>query len=57
MKRIRNICRRIIDFGSAVDLYSLQNLYGPYGPTRYACKFKDVILSESVIYKDLIIIS
>ncbi|KAH7284039.1 hypothetical protein KP509_34G037200 [Ceratopteris richardii] len=27
--------RRIIDFGSAIDLYTLQNLYGSSGPTRY----------------------
>ncbi|MCO5564785.1 hypothetical protein L7F22_018453 [Adiantum nelumboides] len=28
-------CRRIIDFGSAMDAYTLQNLYGSSGPTRH----------------------
>eukprot|EP00250_Pteridium_aquilinum_P003956 c14216_g1_i1 orf=1160-2065(+) len=29
-----NLSMRIIDFGSAVDAYSLHNLYGPLGPSR-----------------------
>lgn len=29
-----NLSMRIIDFGSAVDAYSLRNLYGPLGPSR-----------------------
>ncbi|MCO5563012.1 hypothetical protein L7F22_016648 [Adiantum nelumboides] len=28
-------CRQIIDFGSAMDAYTLQNLYGSSGPTRH----------------------
>ncbi|KAI5068294.1 hypothetical protein GOP47_0016639 [Adiantum capillus-veneris] len=30
-----NLSMRIIDFGSAIDVYTLQNLYGSFGPTRY----------------------
>lgn len=32
--------RRIIDFGSAMDVFTMKHLYGSVGPSRYLFSYK-----------------